>query len=674
MGLTRAAGLLVLVSLAGTLVGCQSSAPKVDRFAVINGERVAAPEIKMGDARTIEAIISEGTENSQVFAILTEMCTTFGPRLTGSAAGEKAQNWSRDKFASWGLSNAKLAEWGTIATRFDRGSSTGAVYLPGETDATKLRDLEFSTLAWTKGTDGPVRGGVVHMPATIEEYEANAGKYANAWILLKPDYSGRRGIRSVGYLMREHLDLRENTRLQLEGKPVKAREERRPRGEQADAGEANTPLPEGQKWTGSLNYNGSPIAVDLVLTKLGESPEGVISVRNFHTGPIQDARLEGDTLKFRYAHSMGVSEIDLKINGDKASGTSTGASGTPLPLEFTLAGEPEPSDVPQFEDPVLAKVLAENPAGFVSSSKDERVWTTSANGWRERELPDYARDIEVNVRESDYDYITARLAQGVDIQLEFNLPHTLQAGPIPVYNVIAEIPGTEFPDEVIIISGHQDSWDGPGSQGTVDNGTGTSVTMEAARILMAAGAKPKRTIRFCLWSGEEQGLLGSRAYVRSLTEEEAAKISAAFVDDGGTNYQGGIPAADFMVDYLAAATSWTNGRFYSDIDAKDLTVNIRPTGAEIDTHGGSDHAAFIRAGIPGFFWDEEGRADYGYGWHTQNDRLDQAIEEYLVQSAVNTAITAFNLANAPALLPRTGPVNEKPAEAPAAEPTASATR
>ena len=81
---------------------------------------------------------------------------------------------------------------------------------------------------------------------------------------------------------------------------------------------------------------------------------------------------------------------------------------------------------------------------------------------------------------------------------------------------MAEIRGSEKPDEVIILSAHLDSWDGPGSQGAQDNGTGSSVMLEAARILMAAGVQPKRTIRFCLWTGEEQGLHGSKGYVAAL--------------------------------------------------------------------------------------------------------------------------------------------------------------
>lgn len=649
----RPTGLLLLTSIAGLLAGCQSTptptptttqaAGGFERYAVINGRQVAPPAVEMGDPVVIAAILAEGKDNSQVMALLTEMCDTFGPRLTGSTANDAAQLWSKSSFESWGLSNVHLHKWGTIATRFDRGPSTGIVYRAG---GDKMRDMEFSSLAWTRGTDGPVRGKAVMMPTTIEEYEANAGSYADAWVLLRPDYSGRRGIRSVGFLMREHQELRDRTREQLEGvvPPTEAKSE----------------TLASQAWSGSMDYSGSGVPVELTLTSLGDAPEGTMSIPNFHTGPIQDARMEGNTLRFRFSHAMGASQIELTMSGDQATGSSTGASGTVYPLELARVAPPESSPEVAFDDPILARVLAENPAGFVSSSKDERVWTTSANGWRERVIDDYPIDLEVNVREGDYDYITARIAMGVPVEVEFDLPHTLTAGPVPVYNVIAEIPGTEFPDEVVIISAHQDSWDGPGSQGTIDNGTGTAVTMETARILMAAGARPKRTIRFALWSGEEQGLLGARVYANELTEEQRAKISAVFVDDGGTNHQGGIPVADNMVEFLAAATSWTNGHFYSEVDGKHMHVNIRPTGPRIETHGGSDHAAFNALGIPGFFWDEIGRANYSYGWHTQKDRLDLAIEEYLVQSATNSAITAYNLANAPALLPRAAP----PAAAP----------
>jgi Zn-dependent M28 family amino/carboxypeptidase len=268
------------------------------------------------------------------------------------------------------------------------------------------------------------------------------------------------------------------------------------------------------------------------------------------------------------------------------------------------------------------------------------------------------------VRQSDYDYMNSRLADNQRVEAEFDCKNTFVKGPVPVYDTIAEIKGTTWPDEVVIISAHTDSWNGPGSQGCTDNGTGTVVTLEAARILAAVKAKPKRTIRFILWTGEEQGLLGSQAYVQSLKPEELSKISAVFVDDGGTDYEGGLNAIGSMVPYLAAATAPVNGVFYSDVDKKWLDVNIKHQ-KRFFQEAASDNASFNMAGVPGFFWDEVGRAKYNFGWHTQNDKLDLAIPEYLVQSSTNAAVVAYQLACAPRLLPRATDTSEADEKAPA---------
>jgi hypothetical protein len=653
-----------VLSLAGSCfaIGACSSTQSRDTanesnsYAVIDGEQVAVPAIQMGDAETIAAIINEGKNNSQVMNILTEMCTTYGARLTGSSSLEQAQRWARDEFESYGLSNARLEKWGEVETRFDRGPSTGKVLMENSrrrnAEPSVVRELEFSTLSWSVGTEGPEQGSVVFLPETLDEYELHKGDFENAWVLLDPNYAGRSGVRRPWYVMKNRMDEMGEIRKELK------------ENQNADAQEMAQADP--HTWKGTFDYHGSKVPATLVLNFDGDEPVGSMSIQNFSEGPIADIARDGDKVTFSWTHDMGTSNIELSIDGNNATGVSRAASGNEFPLEFaraTQAAVEKEQDAEETQREILARVLSENPHGFVSSSKDERVWTTSSNNWRERKLEDYPQDVEVNVRESDYDYLAARTMEGVDLIVEFDLDNKLSAGPFPVYNVIAEIRGTEKPEEVVIISAHIDSWDGPGSMGTTDNGTGTSVTIEAARILAAAGAKPKRTIRFALWGGEEQGLLGSKAYIESLSEAELAKISAAFVDDGGTNYQGGIPAADYMVEYLTAATAPTNGVFYSETDGQYLDVNIRPTGEKIDTHGGSDHAAFNRAGVPGFFWDEVGRAEYGYGWHTQNDTLDLAIEEYLMQSATNAAIVAYNLANAPELLPREGELFEKEEEA-----------
>ncbi|MEI7658564.1 MAG: M20/M25/M40 family metallo-hydrolase [Phycisphaerae bacterium] len=300
---------------------------------------------------------------------------------------------------------------------------------------------------------------------------------------------------------------------------------------------------------------------------------------------------------------------------------------------------------------LVERLAQSGAAGYISTSRDERVWTGAVPGWRELDLATVPPEPLVQIRLSDYDFLNSRLADGEPVEFEADLKHTLQQGPIPLYNTIAEIRGSELPDEVVIVSAHLDSWNGPGSEGTTDNGTGSAVTLEAARILAAVGAKPRRTIRFINWTGEEQGLLGSKGYADA-NKDLLPKVSAVFVDDGGTNYQGGAPCADVMAEYLAAATAPTNYQFFSATDGKWLNVSIRKNGARNPRGGGSDHATFNAVGVPGFFWDEVGRADYGYGWHTQHDHLDLAIPEYLVQSSTNTAIAAYRLACAPNLLPR----------------------
>ncbi|GJQ30512.1 MAG: aminopeptidase [Phycisphaerae bacterium] len=526
-----------VVVLAGSLLAQAQTSSWV---AVIDGVETPCPEIEMGDPAVVRAILDEGKNRNQVMSHLRHLTKEIGARLTGSSALENANNWTKDQFASWGLSNAHLDKWGEIPVRFDRGPSYGKVVLKrtprggGESQYEPIRDMQLTWQAWAVGTEGPVRGPVVKEPQNAEEFLAVQPKLYGSWVLIKaPPAVGQRGIRD-----------RVGTRYQV------ARDARRKVAE-------------------------------------GTSPENLSIAERLSLEPI---------------------------------------------------------------------------AGYITTSSDERVWTGGAPGWRNLDADAIPPGPQVVIRRSDYDFINSRVADGEPVEAEFDLNCTFTKGPIPVYNTIAEIPGTEKPDEVVIISAHLDSWNGPGSEGCTDNGTGSSVTLEAARILMAVGAKPKRTIRFILWTGEEQGLLGSRAYVEA-NREKLEKISAVFVDDGGTNYEGGIPAATSQVDYLAAATAPTNNQFYSEVDKKYLNVNIRKQGEMRTGGGGSDHQSFIQAGVPGFFWDEVGRADYGYGWHTQNDTYDLAIAEYLVQSSTNAAIVAYRLACAPELLSRP-PAAARPARPP----------
>lgn len=633
-------------------------------YAVIDGEIVPVPDIQMGDPATIAAILDEGKNRNQMMDHLNYLCGDLGPRLTASSVLEQANMWSADRFSAWGLANVENRPWAEANLRFDRGPSYGRVMERSESgEFSEARELQFTTLSWAPGTEGPRRGHVVRMPTSLEDLEASAGTFEDAWVLISPYQGGRQGVRGIGRAMAARHVLHADIRQSIASGEMVSLSGGFPNDGVSGvwAGTAEGPsIPNGlTDFTMTLTMaDDGTVTGEASLPAMGFTTqinsgvggEGVVSF-NWPT-PAGDR-----PMMFELAD--GVARMQAEDPGDAGAYTFQAA--------IQQAEAPDAETVERY---IAQQVLAEGPAGFVSSSRDERVWTTSVK--RGTDLlnltrDDVGQDVEINVRDSDYRWINSDLADGQDIHLEFDLSHSFEDGPIPLYNTIAEIPGTEKPDEVVIVCAHIDSWNGPGSQGVLDNGTGTAVTLEAARILAAVGARPKRTIRFILWTGEEQGLLGARAYVASLSEEERSKVVACLNDDGGTNYQGGYPAASVMVPYLAAASAPTNGHFFSETDRQRLLndgnpdndaragwleFNVRDTGAYINTHRGSDHAAFNEAGIPGFFSDEVGRSDYRFGWHTQNDRLDLAIEEYLLQSATNAAIVAYNLASAPEMLPR----------------------
>ncbi|MGE4620155.1 MAG: M20/M25/M40 family metallo-hydrolase [Planctomycetota bacterium] len=284
-------------------------------------------------------------------------------------------------------------------------------------------------------------------------------------------------------------------------------------------------------------------------------------------------------------------------------------------------------------------------AGWIYSTRGETITTTGNYRVSWDDLPTIPR---VNLLKAQYDVIMEKLTAGEEVTLRMDIRNHFQPGPTKFYNVIGDIVGSEFPDEYVVIGGHIDSWDG--ATGTTDNGTGTATTIEAARILMAAGVQPKRTIRFMLWSGEEQGLLGSKAWVDQ-NPELLDKISAVFVYDGGPNAIAGLPATAAMKED------------FEKVFAPVMELNPDLPFAIKDVPGlprgiGSDHESFIPKGVPGFFWTQEGRADTWHGIHTQFDTFDLVIPEYLRHSTTVIALTALGMADLDHLLSREGMLEE----------------
>jgi hypothetical protein len=204
-------------------------------------------------------------------------------------------------------------------------------------------------------------------------------------------------------------------------------------------------------------------------------------------------------------------------------------------------------------------------------------------------------------------------------------------GEQPVFNVVAELKGTEKPDEYIVLSAHFDSWDS--SSGATDNGTGTITMMEAMRILKAAYPNPKRTIVVGHWGGEEQGLIGSGAFAED-HPEIVRGLQAAFNQDNGT----------WRIDYIRmqgfadAGTSW--GKWMGRIP-NEIADNIRLDIPGFPETGGSDHMSFICRGAPGFRLQSSYPEYRQYTWHTNRDTFDKVVLEDLQNNATLAAMLAY---------------------------------
>ncbi|MCA8968288.1 MAG: M20/M25/M40 family metallo-hydrolase [Planctomycetes bacterium] len=257
------------------------------------------------------------------------------------------------------------------------------------------------------------------------------------------------------------------------------------------------------------------------------------------------------------------------------------------------------------------------------------------------------------VRKDQWDHIDDMVKAGKDVDLQFDIRNRFRREKVVLNNVIADLKGTEKPDEMVIVCGHLDSWHQ--ATGTTDNGTGATSTMEAARILSAVGAKPKRTIRFILWGGEEQGLLGSRAYVAK-HRSELAKVSGVFNHDTGTNWANSLGVPVDMYDDMERVCAPLAALKSPEPDYSGEVFRLgklKSIGGGGRGGGGSDHASFLTADIPAWSWGLRGKSDYfQYTWHSQWDTYDVAIPEYQRHTSTVIATVALGVANLPNLLCR----------------------
>jgi len=474
------------------------------------GQEKAAQD-RVADASALDQkLLAEAKKGSEIMANLTYLSDEIGPRVTGSRALKKANEWTAEKMKSYGLTEVRLEAW-SIPEGWERGPVTARIIEPDNG-----RSLSLAAMGWTPSTKGKIQGDVVLLNTrTTKELEPYKGKLKGAIV--------------------------------LQGPPTKLR-------------------------------------------------------------PLEEMNKPG---------------------GDRPS-SSVAPDGRPEPTREELFA---------FRRELANFLHAEGAAVLLSDAGKHFGLLMTGGGWRGTDRPSASNRLPtLSVAHNHYELLHRLATRGgsAKTRIEIEVENKFIAGPLAVYNTVGEIKGSEKPDEFVVLGAHLDSWDL--GQGTTDNGTGTAVILETARLLVKSGVKPKRTIRFVLFSGEEQGLHGSKAYVEK-HKDEMARTSVCLVHDTGTGKVVGLGsgARPALKPLLEAEL----------VSLKELGVTDFTT----RSLGGSDHASFESAGVPGFLMRQE-TADYRFSHHSQADTLERAREADLVQSAQVMAVAALRLANLDKLLPR----------------------
>jgi carboxypeptidase Q len=321
------------------------------------------------------------------------------------------------------------------------------------------------------------------------------------------------------------------------------------------------------------------------------------------------------------------------------------------------AGQPSLADKIDrfFVDEHVAATFDRGSDAFIVPGDNQMSWRTQrTDGGTLFPNPGGSRDSDpskivpsVTLAVEHYNRMLRVLEKGIPVKVELNIQTRFYEETEPNgFNVIGEIPGTDRASEVVVLGAHLDSWQS--ATGATDNAAGVAVMMEAMRILKTVGVKPRRTIRIALWGGEEEGLLGSQAYVREhladpktmTLKPEHQKISAYFNLDNGTGRIHGV----WMQGNLAVIPIFEEWiKPLRDLEVTTLTPqSVR----------GSDYLSFDDVGIPAFQFMQD-RLEYNSRTHHSNmDFVDHVQRDELVQMAVVVATFAYNTAMRDEQLPR----------------------
>ena len=628
----RSTRLALLVSLATcslpgvTLLAQQTPPPAT--------EAPKAEPAKAAPVDPIDRIKEEALNKSQVMATLSYLTDVIGPRLTASPNMKRANEWTKDKLAGWGLENAHLEKWGTFGKGWELKKFSIQVVEP------QCIPLIAFPKAWSPGTSGTVVGEVVDLDSVKAEADLDKfkGKLKGAFVMLGPILPVEAHFEPLGNRLTDKELLELANASEAAG--------RRPRQQrpQANATPAPTagPVPDNTPGTPPA-ANPAPVAAQPAQPGPG-GPGG----RGGQMTAEQRARLQFERKKMTFAMEEGAAAV--------LDGSRLGDGGTLFVASATVPTGPLPG--PGGFDPTVRRVSAydkDAPKILPQVTISKEHYNRLLRMIRQGEIPKIALDLAVETRDD-----------------------------VETFNTVAEIPGTDLKDEVVMLGGHMDSWHS--GTGATDNAAGVSVAMEVVRILKALDLKPRRTIRIALWSGEEQGLLGSAAYVKEHFGQRGDGTRAAM--GGGGGFGGGGPQAKVTAkpDYykfsgyfnLDNGTGKIRGIYLQGNEAartvfRPWLTPFKEMGAStitLSNTGGTDHQSFDGIGLPGFQFIQDVVEHDSRTHHSNQDLYDRIQADDMKQAAAIMAAFVYNTANRDEKLPRkpterTSPTSPTPTPTPA---------
>jgi carboxypeptidase Q len=504
-----------------------------------------APASDAANLDVMTQIRQEGFHNSKVMEIEGQLTDVIGPRLTGSPAMKRANEWTRDQFTEWGLANSHLESFA-----FGRGWANE--YTEVRMVAPQASPLLAYPKAWTVSTNGVLRAPVMKAKlATQADLDKYKGQLAGKIVL--------------------NGDMRE---LKPQSKPALER------------------------------YDDKQLA-DIAQYEI----------------PSEKPRFSPQEIAQRVAFQKTLNQF---LMDEKVAAIIDPSRSGEAGLVFVQSG---------------ASYKPGEPAG----------------------VPSLVMAIE------NYGRITRLLDRNLPVELELEVRNQFYDADLNAYNTVAEIPGSDKDKsgEIVMLGAHLDSWHA--GTGATDNAAGSAITMEAIRILKAIGVKPRRTIRVALWSGEEEGLLGSHAYVKEHfgshadptdpkelampewlrkndtplnLKSDQAKVSAYFNVDNGTGKIRGV-----YLQENEAVQPIFNSWMQPFTDLGMTTLTMRNT-------GGTDHESFDAVGIPGFQFIQD-PVEYMTRTHHSNEDVYERIQrDDMMQAAVILAGYVYDAAMRDSMLPR----------------------